>query len=150
MLGTHQVLLAPTLTTDPDLTLAQALTPTRTLAPTRTLTLTLTRPLQGTAFVRVCEADLARGGGDGGRAELLRLLLSCTSLLACDVRTACPYPYYHPNLAACPYPYYHPNLAACHPLLLATKGSPYLATLHSPCDLTPLRSARHCQLTSSS
>ena len=138
MLGTHQVLLAPTLTTDPDLTLAQALTPTRTLAPTLTLTLTLTRPLQGTAFVRVCEADLARGGGDGGRAELLRLLLSCTSLLACDVRTACPYPRYHPNLAA------------CHPLLLATKGSPYLATLHSPCDLTPLRSARHCQLTSSS
>ena len=98
MLGTHQVLLAPTLTTEPDLTLAQALTPTRTLAPTLTLTLTLTRPLQGTAFVRVCEADLARGGGDGGRAELLRLLLSCTSLLACDVRTACPYPRYHPNL----------------------------------------------------
>ena len=117
MLGTHQVLLAPTLTTDPDLTLAQALTPTRTLAPTLTLTLTLTRPLQGTAFVRVCEADLARGGGDGGRAELLRLLLSCTSLLACDVRTACPYPYYHPNLATtltcC-----LPPLATCPPLTL--------------------------------
>ena len=42
------------------------------------------------AFVRVCEADLARGGGEGGRAELLRLLLSTTSVLACDVRTAHP------------------------------------------------------------
>ena len=49
----------------------------------------LIRPLQGAAFVRVCEAELARGAG-GGRAELLRLLLSATSLLACDVREALP------------------------------------------------------------